>query len=103
MSLWVFDLPSSSCEITQRELEQIEKLLTTSRACARGGSGGACNLAQMGARRAAPGDSGGPVFWGNAAYGLHKGWMYDPSWPFDRDLFSRAERLPDELGVAIGK
>lgn len=62
-----------------------------------------CSLVQMGARLAAAGDSGGPVYWGNTAYGIHQGWHYDPSWPFDRDLFSRADRLPDALGVAVVK
>lgn len=52
-----------------------------------------CNLVQMEARLAAGGDSGGPVFWGNTAYGLHEGWQYDPFEPFDRDLFSRADRI----------
>lgn len=60
-----------------------------------------CNLVQMGARLAAGGDSGGPVYWGNTAYGLHQGWMYDPAFPADRDLFSRADRLPDALSVSI--
>lgn len=63
----------------------------------------ACNMVQMGARLAAGGDSGGPVYWGTTAYGLHSGWQYDPSWPFDRDYFSRADRLPDALGVHIAK
>lgn len=62
---------------------------------------GECHLIQMGARLAAGGDSGGPVFWGNTAYGLHKGWMYDPAWPFDRDLFSRASRIDNAIGVYI--
>lgn len=51
-----------------------------------------CNLVQMEARLAASGDSGGPVFWGNTAYGLHHGWHFD-LFPFDRDLFSRADRI----------
>lgn len=64
-------------------------------------SDGDCHLIQMGARLAAGGDSGGPIFWGNTAYGLHKGWHYDPSWPYDRDLFSRGSRIDDALGVRI--
>ena len=51
-----------------------------------------CNLVQMEARIAAGGDSGGPVYWGNTAYGLHQGWHFD-LFPFDRDLFSRADRI----------
>lgn len=63
----------------------------------------ACNMVQMGARLAAPGDSGGPIYWNTTAYGLHSGWQYDPSFPFDRDYFSRADRLPNALGVHIAK
>jgi streptogrisin C len=62
----------------------------------------ACNMVQMGARLAAPGDSGGPIYWNTTAYGLHSGWQHDP-WPFDRDYFSRADRLPNALGVHIAK
>lgn len=60
-----------------------------------------CNLVQMGARLAAPGDSGGPIYLGTKAYGIHQGWMYDPVWPFDRDLFSRADRIDNALGIWI--
>lgn len=56
-----------------------------------------CNLVQMGARLSGIGDSGGPVYWGSTAYGLHQGWMWDP-WPFTRDVFSRADRIDDALG-----
>ena len=61
----------------------------------------ACSLVQMGERLAAGGDSGGPIHWGNIAYGLHQGWQYDPSWPADRDLFSRADRIDNALDVWI--
>jgi streptogrisin C len=60
-----------------------------------------CNLVQMDARRATGGDSGGPVYWNNTAYGFHQGWRYDPVWPFDRDLFSRADRIDNALGVNV--
>ncbi len=63
--------------------------------------GSICNLVQMGARLAAPGDSGGPIYWGNTAYGLHSGWRYDPVAPFDRDQFARADRIDDALSVWI--
>lgn len=53
-----------------------------------------CNLVQMEARIAAGGDSGGPVFWSNTAYGLHHGPHFDP-FPFERDLYSRADRIDD--------
>ena len=61
---------------------------------------GAQNLVQMEKRYSAGGDSGGPVFWGNSAYGIHYGWMYDPN-PTERDVFSRADRIDDALGVSI--
>jgi len=59
-----------------------------------------CNLVQLEARLAAPGDSGGSVYFGNTAYGFHHGWHYDV-FPFDRDLFSRADRIDDALGVNV--
>lgn len=64
-------------------------------------SGAVCNLVQMDARRATGGDSGGPVYWNYTAYGFHQGWRYDPAWPFDRDLFSRADRIDNALGVNV--
>ena len=64
-------------------------------------NGDPCNLVEMEARHAAGGDSGGPVYWGNTAYGLHQGWKYDPIYPFDRDLFSRADRIDNALGISI--
>jgi hypothetical protein len=64
-------------------------------------SGRYCSLVQMGARLAAGGDSGGPIYWGHTAYGLHQGWHFDPVRPFDRDLFSRADLLPRALGVSV--
>jgi len=60
-----------------------------------------CNLVQMDAGRAVPGDSGGPYYWGGTAYGLHTGFHYDPIPPFSRDLFSRADRIDDALGVSV--
>ena len=59
-----------------------------------------CNLVQMGSRLADGGDSGGPVFVGNTAYGLHHGWQYD-LWPFTRDLFSRADLIDEALWTNI--
>jgi hypothetical protein len=64
-------------------------------------SSGDCNLVQMGEHLSAGGDSGGSVFWGNTAYGIHKGMMYDPFWPFSREVFSRADRIDDALGISI--
>lgn len=64
-------------------------------------AGGECNLVQLGSRDADGGDSGGPVFVDRTAYGLHKGWMYDPAWPTDRDLYSKSTRIDDALGIYI--
>lgn len=63
--------------------------------------GSLCNLVQMDQRTTVSGDSGGPWYWGTTAYGLMYGWRYDPVWPFDRDLFSRADRLDNALGVTV--
>ncbi len=60
-----------------------------------------CNLVQMDHRTVIVGDSGGPWYWGNTAYGLTYGWRFDPWFPFDRDLFSRADRIDDALGVNV--
>jgi len=64
-------------------------------------NGSSCNLVEMGSRDRAPGDSGGPVYWGNAAYGFHEGWIYDPAWPADRDVYSRADLIDNALGVYV--
>ena len=61
---------------------------------------GAQNLVQMEKHYSAGGDSGGPVFWGNAAYGIHYGWMYDPN-TTKREVFSRADRIDDALSISI--
>ncbi len=62
--------------------------------------GSICNLVQMGEHLSADGDSGGPVYWVYTAYGIHHGAMYDP-WPFSREVFSRADRIDDALGINI--
>ena len=77
---------------SNRDCQQVRKI----NVC----SDGACNLVQMGKDLSVKGDSGGPVYWGNTAYGLHKGGMQDP-WPFWRDVFSRADRIDNALGVYI--
>ncbi|MCA1783764.1 MAG: hypothetical protein ABR551_14110 [Gemmatimonadales bacterium] len=64
-------------------------------------NGSYCNLVQMGQKLSTFGDSGGPYYWDQAAYGLHHGDMYDPSFPYDRDLFSRADEIGSALGVYI--
>lgn len=62
--------------------------------------GSRCNLVQMGADLSTGGDSGGSVFSGNTAYGFHQGEMFDP-WPFDRDVFSRADRIDNAMSVNV--
>ena len=56
------------------------------------------NLVQMGAHLSQGGDSGAPVYWGNTAYGLHQGVMYDPT---SREVFSQATRIDNALNVYI--
>ena len=65
--------------------------------------GSVCNLVQMGPHLTASGDSGSPVFFGNVAYGIHKGMMYDPVAPFSRGTFSRADRIDNALEVWIAR
>ncbi len=60
-----------------------------------------CNLVQMEAHLSTNGDSGGPVYWNYTAYGLHYGFRWDPIWPFARELFSRADRIDNALGVNV--
>ena len=79
-------------KMSYKDCQQVRKLNVCSL--------GECNLVQMGAHLATGGDSGGPVYWGNTAYGLNKGWMHDP-WPFKRELFSRADRIDNALGISI--
>ena len=64
-------------------------------------NGSKCSLVEMGSRDRAPGDSGGPVYWGNAAYGFHEGYVWDPFQPFDRDVYSRADLIDNALGVYV--
>lgn len=64
-------------------------------------SNGSCHLVQMGEHSTDNGDSGGPWFYGNTAYGIHKGSQYDPFWPYDRSVFTKVTRLDDGLGVVV--
>lgn len=64
-------------------------------------AGSRCHLVEMGAHLSADGDSGGPVYWGNTAYGIHQGWVWDPLPPFDGEVFSRADRIDDAIGTFI--
>lgn len=62
---------------------------------------GNCYMLQMGQDMSSGGDSGGPYFYGNTVYGIHEGWMYDPSWPWDRDTASRADTFDNAVGWYI--
>ena len=53
---------------------------------------GVCGLAQMEQHLSAGGDSGGPVFSSNTAYGVHTGWMYDPR-PTKQEVWSRVDYM----------
>ena len=63
-------------------------------------AGDVCNLVQLGAHLSADGDSGGPVYLGHTAYGIHKGWMHDP-FPFKREVFSQAHLVDDVFGTYV--
>ncbi len=78
--------------ITHQQCQEVRKL----NQCA----AGACNLVQMGANLTEVGDSGGPVYWGNTAYGITKGWMHDP-WPFDRGVWSQIFLSDDAIDVDL--
>ncbi len=59
-----------------------------------------CNLVQMEAHLSTGGDSGGPVYLSNIAFGLHQGFMYDPG-QVEREVFSRADKFDDALDASI--
>jgi len=61
---------------------------------------GVCGLAQMDEHRSAGGDSGGPVFASNTAYGVHTGWMYDPR-PTKREVWSRVDYMNWAIDVDV--
>jgi streptogrisin C len=63
--------------------------------------GAVCNLVRMESRLAAGGDSGGSVYWANTAYGFHQGSICHPVCPFVADVFSRADRIDNALGVTV--
>lgn len=60
---------------------------------------GQCNLGIMRTRQRGDGDSGGPIYSGTTAYGLHEGggW-YTGAY---RDWFTQVTRLDDGLGVNV--
>lgn len=58
-----------------------------------------CHLVSMDNRKAAPGDSGGPWFYGTRAYGVHSG--YHTSWFKKRDQWSALTRTLGNLGTKL--
>lgn len=60
-------------------------------------NGDDCKLVKLEGRMSAGADSGGPVYWGRAAYGFHQGAEGYPR----RDVFSRADYIDEALGVSI--
>ena len=66
--------------------------------------GQACNLVEMDAYQSADGDSGGPVYWGDRAFGLHQGWVLIDIHGNRHEVFSRADLIDEALesdGVEI--
>ena len=60
---------------------------------------GSCRLALSENNTSQGGDSGGPWFYGNTAYGIHKGYKW---WNFkSRSAFSLASYIDEALGVYI--
>lgn len=62
-------------------------------------SGGYCGMVATHRHHTKSGDSGGPWFWGNTAYGVHHG--YKTIFPFERSLFTPAKSAETGLGVKI--
>lgn len=67
--------------------------------CSTTSSGTACNLTRMKNDEASGGDSGGPWYYGNTAYGFHKGAV--GTLLGSRDVFSKATLIDDALGVSV--
>lgn len=67
--------------------------------CSTTSAGTACNLTRMKNREAAGGDSGGPWYYGNTAYGFHKGSVSTALGT--RDVFSKVTLIDDALGVVV--
>lgn len=60
---------------------------------------GACNLVRVFNDNTVEGDSGGPYFYGNYAYGVHKGdSLHD--WKI-RDVYTRVDLFDEALGVSV--
>lgn len=64
--------------------------------CSTTSSGTACNLTRMKNDEASGGDSGGPWYYGNTAYGFHRGSV--GTILGSRDVFSKATLIDEALG-----
>jgi hypothetical protein len=69
--------------------------------CVTTSSGTACNLTRMKNAQGDVGDSGGPWYYGNTAYGFHKG--TGGTVLGARDVFSKATLIDDARGVWVRK
>lgn len=58
-----------------------------------------CNLVSMDNREAAPGDSGGPWYYGSTAYGIHSGYHF--SFPSSRDQFTPLYNVLNNMGLQL--
>lgn len=81
--------------ITGAQCAEVE----TNSVCSTTSAGTACNLTRMKKDTAQPGDSGGPWYYGNTAYGIHKGDVAVIGGT--RDVFSKATLIDEALGVVI--
>ena len=61
-----------------------------------------CKLVEMDDYQSTGGDSGGPVYLGDRAYGLHQGWIWvNFVQGIKHEVFSRAEYIDEALGIDI--
>lgn len=61
--------------------------------------GDSCRLVAMQSHITDGGDSGGPWFWNNTAYGVHKGWKSISG--VQRSTFSQAHLMSNAIGVSV--
>jgi hypothetical protein len=60
---------------------------------------GSCNLVRVYEHQSAGGDSGSPWFYGNAAFGVHKGYNLE-DWAY-RSIYSRSDLMEQTLQVIV--
>ena len=64
-------------------------------------AGNVCSLVQMEGHLSTGGDSGGPVYLSNIAFGIHLGAKYDEEEEVYREIFSQADHIDDALGFVF--